>query len=69
MRLVHGKTKDSFDLHLLEKINIKVRDFRIITASYWTNEQITIFNTLLGALDSNEAQLQHQVKILLKNIT
>lgn len=43
IQLVAQPKRDYFELIILDQITIKVRDFKIVTASYWTNEQILIF--------------------------
>ena len=35
---VTSEAKDQFELNLLNSVIVKVRDFKIYMASYWTND-------------------------------
>lgn len=46
IKLVAQPKRDCFELIILDQITIKVRDFKIVAASFLTNEQILIFVSL-----------------------
>ena len=43
----HSKA-DCFNLHILDRVTIRIVDFKIQAASYWTNEQLQIFVSTLN---------------------